>query len=163
MKKILRLSIVFLICSINGFGQITTRTHTVNYAVNSILELDFDVTATNLAFTFATANDFELGKTNASAAGFRVRSNKAWTVSVKANTANFTFTTGGEAVLANKLSVKRNGASSFIALNTSDQTLTTGVKGGYSSNTFQIDYFANPGYVAPATYSMGVTFTVTAP
>lgn len=145
-------------------AQVTTKTHTVTYTINNILELDFDNTTQNLAFTFATANDFETGKTNASAAGLRVRSNKAWTVSVKANSANFAATTGGDAnVTANKLSVKKTGTATLLPLTTTDQTLATGAKGGFGANTFLIDYFANPGYISPATYTLGVTFTVTAP
>jgi hypothetical protein len=162
MKKILFLTLLCTACSLSSMGQTTTRTHTVTYTVNPILELDFDATTANLGFSFTTATDFESGKTNTAAAGLRVRSNKAWTVSVKANAANFT-TVGGDAVLANKLSVKRNAVGSFIPLTATDQTLATGAKGGYATNTFQIDYFANPGYIAPATYTLGVTFTVTAP
>ncbi|MBK6979105.1 MAG: hypothetical protein IPH28_20035 [Cytophagaceae bacterium] len=64
---------------------------------------------------------------------------------------------------SNKLSVRRAGTTAWMALTTADQTLTTGTKGGYGTNTFQIDYFANPGYIAPATYTLPVVYTVTAP
>ena len=150
--------------SIYSMGQANTKTHNVTYTINTILELDFDNTTQNLNFTFATAADFESGKTNATAAGLRVRSNKLWTVSVKANTPNFAATAGGDAnVTANKLSVKKSGTATLLPLTTTDQTLATGAKGGFGSNTFQIDYFANPGYISPATYTLGVTYTVTAP
>ena len=164
MKKLVATVAMCLSILFNVSAQGTTKTHTVTYTINNILELDFDNTTQNLAFTFATANDFETGKTNASAAGLRVRSNKAWTVSVKANTANFAATAGGDAnVTANKLSIRKNGTTTFIPLTTADQSLATGAKGGFGTNTFLIDYFANPGYIAPATYTLGVTFTVTAP
>ncbi len=162
MKKL-----VYLLClwiPYLGFSQTTSRSHTVTYTVNTVLELDFDNTTQNLGFIFATATDFESGKTNATAGGFRVRSNRNWTVSVKANAANFTTTAGGENnVASNKLSVRRAGTTAWMALTTADQTLTTGTKGGYGTNTFQIDYFANPGYIAPATYTLPVVYTVTAP
>jgi len=162
MKKIILILGVLL--PVFGFSQTITRSHTVTYTVNTVLELDFDNTAQNLGFTFASATDFESGKTNATAGGFRVRSNKPWTVSVKANAANFTATAGGETnVTANKLSVRKSGTTTWIALGTTDQTLSTGSKGGFGTNTFQIDYFANPGYIAPATYTLPVVYTVTAP
>ena len=164
MKKILYLMAISLILSLNVSAQTTNKTHTVTLAINNILELDFDNTAQSLGFTFATATDFESGKSNLSAAGLRVRSNKPWTVSVKANSANFATTSGGDAnVLANTLSVRKNGTTSNIGLTTTDQTLATGARGGFPTNTFLIDYVANPGYISPATYTLGVTFTVTAP
>ena len=164
MKKIILSAILCLIGTLWSFGQTTTKTHTITYTVNTILELDFDNTTQNLSFTFATAADFETGKTNLSAAGLRVRSNKPWTVSVKANTANFSATAGGDANLtANKLSVRKNGTTNAIPLTTTDQSLATGLKGGFGTNTFLVDYIANPGYVSPATYTLGVTYTVTAP
>lgn len=145
-------------------AQVTTRTHNVTLTINNILELDFDNTTQNLGLTFTTAADFESGRTNLSAAGLRVRSNRNWTVSVRANTANFTATAGGDAnVNANRLSVRRNGTATAVALTTTDQTLTTGLRGGFGTNTFLLDYIANPGYIAPATYTLGVTYTVTAP
>lgn len=164
MKKILFALSIGMLASFGVQAQATTKTHTVTLSINNILELDFDNTTQTLGFTFATATDFESGKTNLSAAGLRVRSNKAWTVSVKANTANFAATVGGDAnVAASTLSVRKNGTTANVALTAADQTLATGAKGGFGTNTFLIDYIANPGYIAPATYTLGVTFTVTAP
>ena len=164
MNKLLITCFLGVALAMSAHGQVTTKTHTVTYTINNILELDFDNTTQNLNFTFATANDFENGKTNASAAGLKVRSNKPWTVSVKANTANFAASTGGDAnVSANKLSVKKTGSAAFLPLTTTDQSLATGAKGGFGVNTFQVDYFANPGYISPASYTLGVTYTVTAP
>lgn len=164
MKRFILTAAFAIAATFNSVGQITTKTHNVTYTINNILELDFDNTTQNLGFTFATATDFESGKTNVSAAGLRVRSNKAWTVSVKANTANFAATVGGDAnVTSNKLSVKKSGTATFLPLSITDQTLATGTKGGFGTNTFQIDYFANPGYISPATYTLGVTYTVSAP
>nr|MBP6619818.1 hypothetical protein [Leadbetterella sp.] len=89
MKKILFVIALLVASSQSIQAQLTTKTHTVTLSINNILELDFDNTTQVLGFTFANAADFESGKTNLSAAGLRVRSNKPWTVSVKANTANF--------------------------------------------------------------------------
>ena len=162
MKKVIFASLIVTLVSVSVFSQ-ATKTHNVNLTINNILELDFGASTQNLDFTFGSAADFESGKTNAGAAGLQVRSNKNWTVSVKANTANFAPSVGGDAAIpASALSVKRSGLTN-IALTTADQTLTTGAKGGFSTNNFLIDYFANPGYITPATYTLGVTFTVTAP
>ena len=162
-KTLFSIAIGCLLAS-NVFGQNTVKTQTVTLSINNILELDFDNTTQNLGFTFVTAADFEDGKTNLSAAGLKVRSNKAWNVSVKANTANFvTSGTGDLNVAASTLSVRKNGSTTAIPLSTSDQTLTSGGKGGFGLNTFQIDYIAKPGYISPAVYTLGVTFTVTAP
>lgn len=164
MKKLLIILTFGLFVSLNIQAQATTKTHTVTLSINNILELDFDNTTQNLGFTFATAADFESGKTNLSAAGLRVRSNKPWTVSVKANTANFATTVGGDAnVAASTLTVRKNGTSTNVPLSATDQSLATGARGGFGTNTFLIDYIANPGYISPATYTLGITFTVTAP
>jgi hypothetical protein len=164
MKKILFVLLLMAACSQNILAQLNSKTHTVTLSINNILELDFDNTTQVLGFTFANAADFESGKTNLSAAGLRVRSNKPWTVSVKANTANFGTSVGGDAnVSAGTLSVRKNGGTSAIVLTTTDQALATGDRGGFGANTFLIDYLANPGYVTPATYTLGITFTVTAP
>lgn len=164
MKKIVFVIALLLAYSQSVQAQLTTKTHTVTLSINNILELDFDNTTQVLGFTFANAADFESGKTNLSAAGLRVRSNKPWTVSVKANTANFAASSGGDGnVLSSTLSVRKNGGTSAIALSTTDQALATGDRGGFGANTFLIDYIANPGYVTPATYTLGITFTVTAP
>ncbi|MBP6411693.1 MAG: hypothetical protein KA313_11375 [Pseudarcicella sp.] len=164
MKKLLFTIAFGILLGMNTNAQSTTKTHTVTLAINNILELDFDNTTQNLGFTFATATDFESGKTNLSAAGLRVRSNKPWTVSVKANTVNFATTAGGDAnVPASALAVRKNGTTANVSLTTTDQSLATGSRGGFGSNTFLIDYVANPGYISPATYTLGVTFTVTAP
>jgi hypothetical protein len=164
MKKILTIFIFGLFINLKIQAQTTTKTHTVTLSINNILELDFDNTTQNLGFTFATATDFESGKTNLSAAGLRVRSNKPWTVSVKANTTNFAATAGGDAnVAASTLTVRKNGTTTNVPLSATDQTLATGARGGFGTNTFLIDYIANPGYISPATYTLGITFTVTAP
>lgn len=164
MKKLFLLIGFSVLFSNLSFGQNTTKTQTVVLTINNILELDFDNTTQNLGFSFVTAEDFESGKINLNAAGLKVRSNKPWIVSVKANTENFTTTgTGDTDVAASKLAIRKNGATVNIPLTTAEQTLATGQKGGFGLNTFTIDYLANPGYISPATYNLAVTFTVTAP
>jgi len=56
MKKIILILGVLL--PVFGFSQTITRSHTVTYTVNTVLELDFDNTAQNLGFTFASATEF---------------------------------------------------------------------------------------------------------
>ena len=164
MKKILILIFIGFVDFPDLKAQVNSKTHTVTLAINNILELDFDNTTQVLGFTFSAAADFETGKTNLSAAGLRVRSNKPWTVSVKANTANFAASAGGDAnVSAATLFIRKNGTTTDIPLSTTDQTLATGPRGGFGLNTFLVDYIAKPGYITPATYTLGVTFTVTAP
>lgn len=164
MKKKFLLAIVLSVIVMNLRAQSTSMSQTITLTISNILELDFDNTTQNLGFTFANATDFESGITNNSAAGFRVRSNKNWIVNVKANSANFAATAGGDAnVSAGSLSIRKNGTTNSFGLTTTDQPLANGSKGGFGANTFKIDYIANPGYIAPATYTLNVTFTVTAP
>ena len=164
MKKKLILTLFLSVILINAWSHSTSRSQTITLTINNILELDFDNTAPNLGFTFNNATAFENGITNNSAAGFRVRSNKNWIVNVKANSANFSATSGGDAnVGAGTLRIRKNGTTSSFGLTTTDQPLANGNKGGFGANTFKIDYIANPGYISPATYSLNVTFTVTAP
>ncbi len=164
MKKIIILTFLLSGILINAWSQSTSQSQTISLTINNILELDFDNTTPNLGFTFDNATAFENGITNNSAAGFRVRSNKNWIVNVKANSANFAATVGGDAnVNASTLYIRKNGTTNGFGLTTTDQPLANGNKGGFGANTFKIDYIANPGYISPATYSLNVTFTVTAP
>lgn len=163
MKKVLFIIGIGILISINSFSQNKSETITVSIALNNLIELDFDNSTQTLGFTFASAADFDNGLTNLNAAGLRVKSNLAWAVSVKANTANFVPTSGGQTnVSASTLTIRRNGSSIFFPLSTTGQIIMLGDKGGWGRNDFTVDYIAKPGFIDAGTYTLGVTFTVSA-
>lgn len=164
MKKIVQAFLLVLVAFNVTSAQNDSKSHTVLYTVNTILELELGNTAApDLTFEFATADDFENGKTIILASSLKVRSNKPWIVNVKSNTPNFSSATGDQNVSTNTLGVRKNGTSNFIQLSTSDQILASGPKGGFNDNTFHIDFLAKPGYILPALYTIDVVYTVSAP
>jgi hypothetical protein len=110
-------------------------------------------------FAFNTTNDYASGLTNSDASQFRVRSNRSWNVTVAAASANFT-SSSATTMPANKLGVRLKGVTPFTQLATTGAELTSGSKGG--SNTFIVDYNANPGFDYDAgTYTLSVVYTAT--
>ena len=155
MKKII-LSAAILIAGFSAANAQATASQAVTLTlVNSI---SITLSAATSSFSFANTADFEAGLTNTSAATATVKSNRPWSVTVKAATANFT----GSVVTpmpASVLGVRLTGPAAFVPLSTTAAAFTSGAKG---SNTFTVDYNANPGFIYDAgTYNMSVVYTAT--
>ena len=96
MKKVFAIA-AFAILGISAKAQTvsSTATQTVNLALSNAIELTFtgSGTATGTAVTipFTSVTDYANGVQSA-AQQLKVRSNKAFGVTVKANAANFTYT-----------------------------------------------------------------------
>ena len=154
MKKII-LSAAILIA---GFSAANAQL-TANQAVSLTLVNSISITlsAATSSFSFANTADFESGLTNNAAAMATVKSNRPWTVTVKAATANFT----GAVVTpmpASVLGVRLAGGS-FAPLTLAGATFTTGAKG---SSNFTVDYSATPGFIYDAgSYTLSVVYTAT--
>ena len=153
-------------------GQ-TTQTVTVSSAVPQVLSLSVDTNTVSIPFLTSDYNSASgaATKTSASANTFSVVSNKSWTVSVKANTAAFSFTPSlGDAdpsKPAGNLSYKLSTAGTYTTLTTTNASVKTGSKGGSSTsgNTFSVDYSltSNLSQDPPGTYTLAVVYTLTAP
>ncbi len=180
MKKVIAIAAL----AISGFAAnaqvASTATQTVNLNLSNAIELTFTGSGTatgaavNLAFN--TVNDYANGVASA-AQELKVRSNKKFDVTVKANAANFTYTGSTtpapvmpvSGVLALKVSANGTGgtiASPFSATAyngltaTAANLITAGLNGG--NQTFSVMYNATPGFTYPAgTYTVDVVYTAT--
>ena len=156
----------------------STATQTVNLALSNAIELTFtgSGTATGTAVTipFTSVNDYANGVESA-AQQLKVRSNKAFGVTVKANATNFTYTGSTTpapvmpvaTVLDAKVSANTTGGTiagtfaSYTDLTSSAQSMIS--NGTYGGNQlFSVMYKATPGFAYPAgTYTVDVVYTAT--
>ncbi len=159
MKKFTLFSLAVFGLFFSSKAQTTSANTSQTVTLNLQNQIEIAVlSATGTSFTFASTADYTSGLTNASASQLQVKSNKAWTVTVKAGAADFTGPTGNQ-MPASALGVRINGGSSFTQLSTTAANLTTGSRG---SNTFTVDYNANPGFNYDAgSYTLNVIYTAT--
>lgn len=180
MKKIIILALTLI-----AFNTITkaqnasgTAQQTVQVSLSNALEITFtgngSATGATVSLPFTTADDYANG-VQSTAQQIKVRSNKAFNVTVKANTANFSVTNNGSTststMPASVLGVKvsANGTGGSIAGTFSNYTnlsttaanmISNGTYGG--NQTFSVMYNAQPGFAYPAgTYTMDVVYTAT--
>ena len=184
MKK----SIVIAAFSIFGFtanaqnqaNQNSSASQTVQLSLSNAIEITFTGTnnatgaAVNLAFT--TVNDYANGVTSTEQE-LKVRSNKKFTVAVKANNGSFSYTGSTspaptmpvQGVLGVMVSSNNTGGSiaapfsnsAYSSLTASNQNLITNANNG-GNQRFGIKYEATPGFAYPAgTYTVDVTYTAT--
>ena len=179
MKKIIAIAALAIVgYSANAQNASSTATQTVNLALSNAIELTFtgSGTATGSAVTlsFTTVNDYANGIESA-AQQLKVRSNKAFGVTIKTNNANFTYSgTTSPApvmpvagVLDAKVSANTTGGTiagtfgSYSDLSSSAQNLIS--NGTYGGNQlFSVMYKATPGFAYPAgTYTVDVVYTAT--
>jgi hypothetical protein len=136
-----------------------TTSQTVTLTLQNSIDIAFTA-ATGTNFTFATTSDYQNGLTNLNASTVQVKSNRPWAVTVGSASANFSGPAApSPAMPASVLGVRLNGGSSFGALSTSAQSLTSGARG---TSSFSVDYNANPGFSYDAgTYTLSVVYTAT--
>lgn len=156
----------------SALGQ-TTQTVTITSTVPQVLALGIDTNAVSINFLSSdyNASTGAATKTVTSANTLSVESNKSWTVSLKANTAAFSFVpSAGDtdpAKPAGNLSYKLSTAGTYTAITTTNATVKTGSKGGTatSGNTFVMDYqlTSNLSQDPPGTYTLAIVYTLTAP
>lgn len=153
-------------------GQ-TTQTVTITSSVPQVLSLAINTNAVSIPFL---ASDYNGGtglatKTVTNANTLSVTSNKNWTVSLKANTAAFSFApSSGDpdpSKPAGDLSYKLSTLGTYTAITTSNVAVKSGNKGGTatSGNTFSTDYqlVSNLSQDPPGTYTLAIVYTLTAP
>ena len=159
MKKFTLIAIAIVSFSFASTAQTTTASASQTVTLNLQNQIDISVTAaTGTSFTFASPDDYTNGFTNTSASTFRVRSNKAWAVTVKSAAASFTGP-ASNTMPSTALGVRLNGATTFSQLNTTAASLTSGARG---TQSFTVDYNANPGFGYDAgAYTLSVVYTAT--
>ena len=181
MKKIIAIAAILTSAfAANAQNASSSATQTVNLSLANAMEITFtgsaSATGTAVTLSFSTVNDYANGVTSA-AQELKVRSNKNFTVAVKSNTTNFTYTgTTSPApvmpvasVLDVKVTANATGgtittpfsATAFADVTATNQSLiTNGTKGG--AQTFSVMYQATPGFSYPAgTYTTDVVYTAT--
>jgi hypothetical protein len=181
MKKVFAIAaLISASFATNAQNASSSATQTVNLNLSNAIEITFtgnnSATGAAVNLAFNTVNDYANGVTS-SEQGLKVRSNKNFTVAVKTNAANFTYTgtTSPAPVMpiAGVLGVmvSANGTGGTIATpysattyadlsSTAKNLITNGSKGG--NQTFAVKYEATPGFAYPAgTYTVDVVYTAT--
>lgn len=171
---------MFLIISAGSFSASAqvSSTQTVNLTFSNVVEILFTGTGTatgsDVRLSFNDLNDYTNG-IESSDYQLRVRSNKDFNVTVKTNSANFSYSgsaspaptmpVSGKLLL--KVSSNSTGGSiaspfsGYSTLTNSNQGLiNSGDRGG--NQTFSVKYKGQPGYGYPAgDYTVNVIYTVT--
>jgi hypothetical protein len=182
MKK----SIVIAAFSIFGFAanaqnqanQSSSASQTVQLSLSNAIEITFtgnnSATGADVTIPFTTVNDYANG-VESDAQELKVRSNKNFSVAVKANAGEFSYTGNTtpapempvEGVLAVKVTANGTGGniagsfSEYATLTSSNQDLITAADRG-GNQTFSVKYKATPGFAYPAgTYAVDVVYTAT--
>lgn len=156
---ILSLAALVIFSSANAQTTSAAASQTVTLNLQNQIEISVVAgTATGTSFTFDSPADYAAGISHTSASQFQVRSNKAWSVTVAAATANFSSTTT-TAMPSNKLGVKLSAGATYTQLSTTAASFTSGARG---SSNFTVDYNANPGFNYDAgAYTLNVVYTAT--
>lgn len=181
MKK----AIIFLTSSILTLNvqaqNSSTASQTVNLNLSNVLDIAFvatgNATGSVVSFTFANISDYTNGKQSADYQ-IRVRSNKKFNVTVKANSSKFSYSGAVSPapsmpisilslmVAANQTGgtqVSPFGSGSFGAISSSSKNLLSNCSLG-SNQLFSIKYKANPGFNYPAgSYTVDIVYTATQP
>ena len=164
----------------NQANQSSSASQNVNLVLSNAIEITFtgngSATGADVNIPFTTVNDYANG-VESDAQELKVRSNKNFSVAVKANATNFSYTGNTSpaptmpvsGVLGIKVTANGTGGSianpfsnsAYATLSSSDQDLiTTADRGG--NQTFSVKYKATPGFAYPAgTYSVDVVYTAT--
>lgn len=156
----------------SALGQ-TTQTVTISSTVPQVLSLGIDVNTVTMSFLSSdyNASTGAATKTVTTANTLSVTSNKSWAVSLKANTAAFSFAPSAGDPDPSKpcgnLSYKLSTAGTYTTITTSNAVVKSGSKGGSgtSGNTFAIDYqlTSNLSQDPPGVYTLAIIYSLTAP
>ena len=181
MKKIIAIAaFASLGFAANAQNANSSASQTVKLSLSNAIEITFtgtgNATGSDVTIPFTTVNDYANGVESA-AQELKVRSNKNFTVEVKTNATNFSYsgstspapTMPVNGVLGVMVSANSTGGSigsnfsnsSYSTLKSSNQDLiTNGSRGG--NQKFSVKYKATPGFAYPAgTYSVDVVYTAT--
>lgn len=158
----------------------TGATQRANISLSNAIEITFTASGAtvgnDVTLEFSTVNDYANG-VETGAQELKVRSNKDFTVSIKSNSANFSYsgsTTPSPTMPVNGVlgvMVTANGTGGSIAnpfsnsayatiTNSNQDIITSADRGG--NQTFSVKYKATPGFAYPAgNYAVDVVYTAT--
>lgn len=164
----------------NQANQSSSASQSVQLSLSNAIEITFtgnsSATGADVTIPFTSVNDYANG-VESDAQELKVRSNKNFSVAVKASNTNFSYTgTTSPAptmpvsgVLGVKVTANGTGgsiaspfsAANYATLTASNQELiSAGTRGG--NQTFAVKYKATPGFAYPAgTYAVNVVYTAT--
>ena len=130
----------------------------ISVVIKNVFDMNLSSSSTR-SFSFDNLTDYDNGLEVLNANTINYKTNKAWKVSVKALTSDFTGGAGTTSMPASVIKVRKTGAASYISVSNTDQDLTTGARG---ASNFNIDYKATPGYSYEAgTYAVTLQYTIT--
>ncbi len=184
MKKIIIIAAAFIGFTTAANAQNTQNassnaSQSVQLQLSNALEISFtsnnNATGTTVSLPFTTVAHYANG-VESTEQELKVRSNKNFTVTVKAGGQHFNFSNGGSvnqsimpvAILGLAVTDNNTGGqlgqgfgTNYKSLSHQTQTLiTNGDKGG--NQKFTIQYKATPGFAYPAgTYTTDITYTAT--
>jgi hypothetical protein len=163
-------SLLAIFAAVSGFAA-NPENVTVNANVPTIANLSVNTNTVTMNFVSADfdMNSGEAFKTAAAGSNFQIATNRNWTLSVKAGAASFTFTPtfGGDTATkpATDLGFKLSTDGAYQDVTTTDQTVSTGSRGGYgvAGNSPSVDYvlWSKMDQDAPGTYSLTLVYTLT--
>jgi hypothetical protein len=180
MKKTVVFLLIFFFSSVKLLSAQTSSTASQNLNLNfsNVISITFVSTGTAsgsaLSLPFNTVSDYVNGVTS-SVQQLKVQSNKLFNITVKANSANFTYSgsvtpapvmpvsTLNIKVTANSTGGTIAGAygSSFTGITNAASSLLSNCSNG-GNQVFSIQYQATPGFAYPAgTYTVNIVFTAT--
>jgi hypothetical protein len=156
-----------------GFAALAGTEETVTFTatVPSVLELTTTSNTAGVTIDFDDyANSDAISSESQAAHELKVRSNRAWVITAKAGTENFSFAPAEAGDSRDKpasdLEVRKAGGA-YQALSTVAEELATGSAGGGSAsgNTFAVDYKFSSDLTLdpPGTYTLDAIYTLTAP
>ena len=144
----------------DAFAQ--TATASTSGTVEQSLYIALDAAGQSVTFENSTAADFNTGHKQVAAGVLTHKGNVAHTVTVKADAATMTASVGGRADKPAGDVLWSTDASTFTALATTGGSVAASVAAG--EHTKDLTYRLALGWALdkPATYSLGVTYTIAA-
>lgn len=148
----------------NTFSQTRYLTKTVDIIVPTVLNLEVSSGA-NQIIDFNQTSKIDNGIELLGATMLTYQSNKAWFITIKAGSSDFTGGLSGSPMPASVIKYRINGSgSSYIPLSAIEQSLiaTSGSKSSRGTGTTTVDFNINPGYIYPPAdnYSLQVIYTI---
>ncbi|WP_340383754.1 hypothetical protein [Daejeonella sp.] len=146
------------------FAQTRYLLKTVAITIPTVLDLQI-ISGANPVVDFNVTSKIDNGIELLAATTFTYRSNKAWFVTIKAGSADFTGGVSGSPMPASVIKYRLNGATlPYAPLSNLDQSLlaNSGSKNARGTGSASIDFQVNPGYNYPPSqnYSLQVIYTI---
>jgi len=156
--------LVLLAAHMTLFGQTRYLVKTVAITIPTVLDLQI-VSGANPVVDFNVTSKIDNGIELLGATTFTYRSNKAWFVTIKAGSADFTGGVSGSPMPASVIRFRLNGTGApYTPLSNIEQSLlaNSGSKNARGIGTESIDFQINPGYNYPPAqnYSLQVIYTI---